>query len=101
MAWTAAAGLQISSRGLTCTSRWHYHCLMIDGGLTCPRTSISLHTLHHKGGSQGDGEVAHLHTGFPGHFDVKRKQHSDGRFLGMFWGVETFILLPASMQSLV
>lgn len=36
---------------------------------------------HHKGVSPGDGRVLLLDTGFPGHFDVKGKQHSDRRFL--------------------
>lgn len=73
--WVArmdAAGLRISSGGLNCMSCWRYPCLLIDGGLTGPQTSISLCALSIKASSKGDGEVVLL-----GHFDIEGKQLSD------------------------
>lgn len=45
-----------------------------------PAFNFPLHP-HHKGVSPGDGRMLLLDTSFPGHFDVKGKQHSDRRFL--------------------
>ena len=45
-----------------------------------PAFNFPLHP-HHEGVSPGAGRVVLPDTDFPGHFDVKGKQHSDRRFL--------------------
>lgn len=41
VAWDGSSQLTNLIWGLTLESRWRSHCLLINGGLTCPRTSIS------------------------------------------------------------
>lgn len=77
VAWDGSSQLTNLIWGLTLESRWRSHCLLINGGLTCPWTSISRCTPHHKGASRGDGEVVPLDVGFAGRSDAKGKQCSD------------------------
>ena len=76
VAWDGSSQLTNLIWGLTLESRWRSHCLLINGGLTCPRTSISRCTPTTKA-PRVETERWCLDVGFPGRSDAKGKQCSD------------------------
>ena len=97
--WVArmdAAGLQISSGGLNCMSCWRYHCLLTDGGLMGPQTSMSLCTLTTKASRRET-----VRWCFWDILTSKENSPQTEDSWGPFWGVEMLISLFASVQSLI